>query len=565
MLESIGDFDKEEWLRTKAEQDNEAEGTLVGIDCRKCKNKGHISIVRNGEIMWKICDCMKARKSLKQIEESGLKPLLDEYTFEKFIATETWQKNALSIAQNFVEYGENHWLFFGGMSGCVDCDTEYFNGTSWKKISEYCDGEKVLQYHPNSKKATLTIPLRYIVAPSEKLYLVKKERNSIDMCLSENHNFAYITSKGNMQKKPFREVMEMNNKNADGFHALVETAFNYSGKGIDLTDKEIRLMCAVIADGSFRPKLRLCTVNIKKERKKERLRMLLDGMQYKEYKRSNGYSNFRFYAPRREKEFTDFWYGCSKDQLEVVCDEIFYWDGSINGERKAFYSTSKKSADFIQFALSATGHRATISPDYHKEKICYTVTRSSFGSLVTFNGHSGKNKAEITEFVPKDKKQYCFTVKTGYLVLRRNGRIFITGNSGKSHLCTAICGELLKRGKGVRYMMWKDDATKLKSVITDSNEYGKLIDELKSVDVLYIDDFLKVQRGKQPTEGDINLAFEILNYRYANKSLTIISTEKTIDEILSLDDAIGGRIYQMSKNYSMNIAYDRMKNFRLRK
>jgi DNA replication protein DnaC len=63
----------------------------------------------------------------------------------------------------------------------------------------------------------------------------------------------------------------------------------------------------------------------------------------------------------------------------------------------------------------------------------------------------------------------------------------------------------------------------------------------------------------------VNLAFEILNYRYANKSLTLISTEKTIDEIISLDDALGGRIYQMSKNYSMNIAYDRNKNYRLRR
>jgi DNA replication protein DnaC len=253
-LDTMSDFDNEKYLQRKADEENEQEGNLKGIDCLKCKNRGHISIVKDGEIMWQMCECNKARKSLLLIEQSGLKPLLDEYTFEKYDAIEPWQKNALSMAQNFVEYGEGNWLFFGGMSG-----------------------------------------------------------------------------------------------------------------------------------------------------------------------------------------------------------------------------------------------------------------------------------------------------------------------SGKSHLCTAICGELLKRGKAVKYMMWKDEATKLKSLITESNEYGKLIDELKSVDVLYIDDFLKVQRGKQPTEADVNLAFEILNYRYANKSLTLISTEKTIDEIISLDDALGGRIYQMSKNYSMNIAYDKNKNFRLRK
>ena len=96
LLENIGEFDKDKWLQDKADKDNEAEGSLEGVDCRKCKNKGHISIVKNGEVMWKICDCMKARKSLKQMEQSGLKPLLEEYTFEKFIATEPWQKTSSS-------------------------------------------------------------------------------------------------------------------------------------------------------------------------------------------------------------------------------------------------------------------------------------------------------------------------------------------------------------------------------------------------------------------------------------------------------------------------------------
>ena len=123
----------------------------------------------------------------------------------------------------------------------------------------------------------------------------------------------------------------------------------------------------------------------------------------------------------------------------------------------------------------------------------------------------------------------------------------------------------LHRGRAVRYMMWKDEGTKLKSLVNDNAEYSRLIDELKSADVLYIDDFLKVQRGQQPTPADINLAFEILNYRYANKLQTIISSEKTLDDILSLDDAVGGRIYELAKGFGMSIAYDKNKNFRLRK
>lgn len=247
-------FDNAKFLQGQADRENAEEGNLKGMDCRKCKNRGHISIVKDGELMWQMCDCMKVRKSLERIEKSGLKTAIEELRFDNFITPEKWQENMLNTAKAYVENGEKKWLFFGGNSG-----------------------------------------------------------------------------------------------------------------------------------------------------------------------------------------------------------------------------------------------------------------------------------------------------------------------SGKSHLCTAVCGELLKRGKAVRYMMWRDEGTKLKSIVNDSAEYSRMIDELKKVEVLYIDDFLKVQRGQQPTPADINLAFEILNYRYANKLQTIISSEKTLDDILSLDDAVGGRIYELAKGFGMSLAYDKSKNFRLRK
>ena len=254
LLENIGEFDNAKWLQSKADRENAEEGNLKGIDCRKCKNRGHISIVKDGELMWKMCECMAVRKSLEQIEKSGLKSLLEECTFEHYEATADWQKHALSLAQNYLEYGENMWLFFGGMSG-----------------------------------------------------------------------------------------------------------------------------------------------------------------------------------------------------------------------------------------------------------------------------------------------------------------------SGKSHLCTAVCGELLKRNNAVKYMMWDSESKALKSLVNDTYEYEKRMNELKSVKVLYIDDFLKVQRGQQPTPADINLAFEIINHRDVKNLRTIISTERSIDDIISLDEALGGRINRRSRGYQMNIAYDKNKNFRLRK
>lgn len=136
--------------------------------------------------------------------------------------------------------------------------------------------------------------------------------------------------------------------------------------------------------------------------------------------------------------------------------------------------------------------------------------------------------------------------------------------AGKSHLCTAICGYYIKAGQEVRYMLWAEDSKKLKAVVNDSG-YQEMIHEYKEAEVLYIDDFLKVKKGETPTTADINLAFEIINHRLLNnEKITIISSEKTLDEIMDYDEATMSRIYQKTGNYKISIGTDRKKNYRLK-
>ena len=118
-----------------------------------------------------------------------------------------------------------------------------------------------------------------------------------------------------------------------------------------------------------------------------------------------------------------------------------FWDGNC---KKSYSTTEKESADFIQFAYSATGRRATIytnnrvgssyktgGKNYIRKSIEYSVNISD---NTTVGMRSNHNKCDILRIKSKDGKRYCFTVPSGMLVLRRNNRIFITGNSGKSTL-----------------------------------------------------------------------------------------------------------------------------------
>ena len=151
------------------------------------------------------------------------------------------------------------------------------------------------------------------------------------------------------------------------------------------------------------------------------------------------------------------------------------------------------------------------------------------------------------------------------------GWFFLGGQSGagKTHLCTAICREFLLAGKRVRYMLWRDDIVKIKGAVTDSEEYCKMIDEFKRVDVLYIDDLFKTGKAmdnsvQKPTAADVNVAFEIINFRYNNPELlTIISSELSEDELIDIDEAIGGRIYERAKAFT--IGKDRKRNYRIKR
>ena len=126
---------------------------------------------------------------------------------------------------------------------------------------------------------------------------------------------------------------------------------------------------------------------------------------------------------------------------------------------------------------------------------------------------------------------------------------FVSGRpgSGKTHICTGICLELINRGAQVAYMLWRDESSKLKgALVTDPEYYQQRVKQLKEAQVLYIDDFFK----GTPTDSDKKTAFEILNYRYNDRNLrTIISSELDFAALKKIDEALAGRINERGKGY----------------
>lgn len=182
-------------------------------------------------------------------------------------------------------------------------------------------------------------------------------------------------------------------------------------------------------------------------------------------------------------------------------------------------------------------------------------------TFATYEIHEGWQQT-----IKEKAKAFCRQLDSG-------AWFFIGGQSGagKTHICTAIAVKCIKAGMNCKYMLWRDEIARIKAIVNEPDLYKQAMDELKQTDVLYIDDLFKggkddFGRYKPPTAADINAAFEIINYRYNTNRLTIISSERTLNDLNAIDEAIAGRIAEKSKpgGYCISLRPDASKNWRMK-
>lgn len=200
---------------------------------------------------------------------------------------------------------------------------------------------------------------------------------------------------------------------------------------------QLRVLVMVQADGHFTAdgSIRL---SFKKLRKIERCKHLL--------RTADISFTFRSYEPSRvsvitvnsrdvplwlrlfrEKTFGTWLFDESPD---VFFDELAYWDGYHSAKNSIQYSTcNRQNADMVQAFAHLTGRCALVrkrsrSFEHENWKDAYVVDVW----LTPKNCHEVKSKPTILHFVGK---VYCAVTPTGYFLVRRNGRVWVTGNSGR--------------------------------------------------------------------------------------------------------------------------------------
>ncbi len=445
-----------------------------------------------------------------------------------------------------------HAFLFSGSSGCVDAETEFLTDNGWKKISAYEQNDLVAQYKDG--KIELIKPLDYIKLPCDYLWEFST-KYGVNQCLSDEHRVLYISKKGKQYVKQFSEIKKIHEESKYGFSGGFITTFSPQiSTNYPIKDEELRLMIAVIADGHFPRKTNYVSIRLKKQRKIERLLSLLSMCKI-EYKIKDclplGFKKITFYSPIKIKSFDLFWKSSLK-QLKIINDEVLFWDGD---QKNTYFTTNKGSADFIQYVFSSCGYRSTICEDNHKEgTLCYVVHRTD-RTLAHFC-----KETKINKLVPKDGFKYCFTVPSSFLVLRRQDRIFITGNCGKTTIARLIATVLNPDGNGIieinvanstgiDYMRQINEEIKYSPLIGNNKIY--ILDEVQQLSKEGMNCILKM------LEDSPKLAYFILCTTEINKILLPIRNRCIIYNLKPLADKdISELLKRVSKEEKINLSED---------
>lgn len=321
-----------------------------------------------------------------------------------------------------------------GPVGCLPGWTEVMTPRGWVRMDECRDGTPILQWDAESGVAEFAKPLiRVKTDCSEMLYFDCGRHFS--MTVTENHRVPLYSWNGKFVVKSAAEVAAHPSKHR------VPTTWTKNGGLQGFSDAQLRLWVAIAADGSYPRRGKQCVCSFRKSRKIDRLESLLReaGVEYDKRTsvRRSGAVETRivFDRPGHPKHFDWRLAKCTSHQAEVIVGELRHWDGKFTTDYNEFCTTDRRDADIVQFLAHTCGRNAVISS--HKDR--RNAAWSEVYSVSISRPDSPKRKVaircdgtKVTLTKPEDGFQYCFTTSTGYFVVRQNGHIFITGNSGKT-------------------------------------------------------------------------------------------------------------------------------------
>ena len=338
---------------------------------------------------------------------------------------------------NFVHANYNIHTAVTGRFSCLDLDTEILTQRGWLKYNELKYSDSVFEYNLQTKELELRKPKFIYIGKEEQREMIRFKSKRIDMYLTSDHKSLFYTKHNKprvVEAGTFKQGTEWN----------ILHGANFSGKN-DLDEDKIRLMVAIVSDGSFYSNR--ITFTLRKPRKIERLKSICEklGIELRELS-NRPTSDSKIY----DTEYTfsiekklDYFNNCIDEDKtltyeclnlninakKTLIDEFRYWDGDSTQNILSITQVKEKTINVLSAVSATCSYRARNDIVIPKNKDWQKLNRL----FVTKKNKTRMSDVQVTNEI-KNCAVWCITTETGFFVARRNGSTFITGNCNRPSL-----------------------------------------------------------------------------------------------------------------------------------
>jgi hypothetical protein len=322
------------------------------------------------------------------------------------------------------------------LQNCFPPSVEILTRRGWVRFDTLRDSDVVAQFEPTTEVISFVRPTRRVCRPyaGDLVRIETDEQIRLTMtpdhrCLSRQRRGARAWVTSAPDKIPTDQLY---------YHAG-----RYTDGTVHLSDAEVTLLCAAQADGSWEHVCDSIRFTFTKQRKIDRLRGALDTLGAVYRQRTDAVGRTTFYIGcttgaatttwlmsmlGRDKEFGPWLLNLDQDTLCRFVRETTLWDG-LSTRGTEYFSVQPVNVDWVQIACTLTGMRAQVCA-YHngdpnarelgivrwsRRGVPYSMTTNMRRVPVSYVGNV-----------------YCVTVPSGYILVRQEGAVAVTGNCSDS-------------------------------------------------------------------------------------------------------------------------------------
>jgi thymidylate synthase (FAD) len=327
--------------------------------------------------------------------------------------------------------------FLGREGHCYDDQTEVLTSVGFKKWADVTQSDLLGVVDPKTGEFIGFEKPSDLIVQDVDGALIHFHTSDIDLLVTEGHQlYCSFSSTKEKRVNPSFELVKANKVIGSKLAyekpiRMKKSSSRNAQLGIDIGKEWFKLYGFFIGDGAVASRNTI-KFHLKKGRKIDFLKNVCRELEIElKEQASDNYSitgeglgeKFRalFYDKSKKKTFPDSFFYMNQDQFWFFMDGLKNSDGSTKRNTWVYDTGSKGLANKIQCLGAINGETISIS----KTNSIYRLNFSSRRNQPRLNEHEG-NRAKKVQY---KGKVYCATVSTGLLIVRRNQKVVLSGNS----------------------------------------------------------------------------------------------------------------------------------------